>query len=36
MIADISGYTRFMVSSELEIEHSQHIIGTDTFHYYPG
>ena len=26
MIADISGYTEFMVSSELEIEHSQHII----------
>jgi hypothetical protein len=26
VIADISGYTEFMVSSELEIEHSQHII----------
>ena len=26
MIADISGYTEFMVSSELEIEHSQHVI----------
>jgi len=26
MIADISGYTEFMVSSELEMEHSQHII----------
>ena len=26
MIADISGYTEFMVSSDLEIEHSQHII----------
>ena len=26
MIADISGYTGFMVSSELEIEHSQHVI----------
>ena len=26
MIADISGYTEFMVSSDLEIEHSQHVI----------
>jgi hypothetical protein len=26
MIADISGYTKFMVSSDLEIEHSQHVI----------
>ncbi len=26
MIADISGYTKFMVSSDMEIEHSQHII----------
>ena len=26
IIADISGYTKFMVSSDLEIEHSQHVI----------
>ncbi len=26
MIADISGYTEFMISNELEIEHSQYII----------
>lgn len=26
LIADISGYTEFMVSSDLEIEHSQHVI----------
>ena len=26
MIADISGYTEFMVSTDLEIEHSQKII----------
>lgn len=26
IIADISGYTRFMVSSDVEIRHSQHII----------
>lgn len=26
IIADISGYTKFMVSSEIEIKHSQHII----------
>jgi len=26
MIADISGYTKFMVSSDMEIEHSQRII----------
>ena len=26
MIADISGYTKFMVSSETEIEHSQNVI----------
>lgn len=26
IIADISGYTEFMVSSETEIEHSQHVI----------
>ena len=26
MIADISGYTKFMVSSDMEIEHSQHVI----------
>ena len=26
MIADISGYTEFMVSTALEIEHSQHVI----------
>lgn len=26
MIADISGYTKFMVSSDVEIEHSQHVI----------
>ncbi|UCC56690.1 MAG: DUF2652 domain-containing protein [Gammaproteobacteria bacterium] len=26
MIADISGYTKFMVSSDLEIEHSQRVI----------
>jgi hypothetical protein len=26
IIADISGYTRLMVSSDIEIEHSQHII----------
>ena len=26
MIADISGYTKFMVASDLEIEHSQNII----------
>jgi hypothetical protein len=26
IIADISGYTKFMVSSNMEIEHSQHII----------
>jgi len=31
VIADISGYTRFMVSSALEIEHSQHII-TELIH----
>ena len=26
IIADISGYTKFMVSSDIEIKHSQHII----------
>ena len=26
MIADIGGYTEFMVSTKIEIEHSQHII----------
>jgi hypothetical protein len=26
MIADISGYTEFMISNDLEIEHSQHIV----------
>ena len=26
IIADISGYTKFMVSSDMEIEHSQHVI----------
>jgi len=26
MIADISGYTEFMLSDEMKLEHSQHII----------
>jgi hypothetical protein len=26
LIADISGYTKFMVSSGMEIKHSQHIV----------
>lgn len=26
IIADIGGYTKFMVSSDLEIEQSQHVI----------
>jgi hypothetical protein len=26
VIADISGYTQFMVSSDIEVEHSQYII----------